>query len=44
MILDIEHNKFGTEVASRAAKRLKTKDLWKLGNIRKMSNVGGGAT
>ena len=44
MILDIEHNKFGTEVASRAAKRHKTKDLWKLGNIRKMSNVGGDAT
>ena len=44
MILYIEHNKFGTQVASRDAKRLKTKDLWKLGNMRKMSNMGEDAT
>ena len=37
-ILDIKYNKLGTRVASRVAERLK-----KLGNIRKMSNLGGDA-
>ena len=40
MILDIYHNKPGTRVVSGVAERLKTYDLRKLGNIRKMSNVG----
>ena len=39
--LDIYYNKLGTRVPSRFAKRLKTYDLGKLGNIRKMSNFGG---
>ena len=36
-------NKLGTRAASRVAEQLKTQDLWKLRNIRKMSNVGGDA-
>ena len=39
-ILDIQYNRLGTRVASRVAERLKTWDLRKLGNIRKMSNLG----
>ena len=39
--LDIHYNKLGTRVPSRFAKQLKTYDLGKLGNIRKMSNFGG---
>ena len=42
-ILDIQYSKRGIRVASRVAKRLKTQDLRKLGNIRKMSNLGGDA-
>ena len=37
-ILDIQYNKLGTRVASRVAERLR-----KLGNIKKMSNLGGDA-
>ena len=42
-MLDIQYNKLGTRVASRVAERLKTQDLRKLRNIRKMSNLGGNA-
>ena len=42
-ILHIYDNKLGTRAASRVAEQLKTQDLWKLQNIRKMSNVGGDA-
>ena len=38
---DIFYSKLGIRVASRVAKRFKTQDLSKLGNIRKMSNLGG---
>ena len=42
MTLDIYYNKLGTPVpSSRVAERLKTYDLRKLGNIRKMPNFGG---
>ena len=34
-------SKLGTPVASRAVEQLKTKDLRKLGNIKKISNLGG---
>ena len=40
MIIDISYNKLGTRVALQVAERLKTLDLRKLGNIRKMSNLG----
>ena len=43
MILDIQHNKVATRVASRANERLQTQDLRKLGNIRKMSNLSADA-
>ena len=43
MILDIQHKNLGTRVASQVAERLESKDLRKLGNVRKMSNVGGDA-
>ena len=39
--LDIQYSKLGIRVASRVAERLKTQDLRKLGNIRKISNLGG---
>ena len=39
--LDIWNNKLGTRVASRVAERLKTEDIRKLGNIRKISILGG---
>ena len=40
-ILDFQDNKLGTRIASRVAERLKDlTDLRKLGNVRKMSNVG----
>ena len=39
--LDIQQSKLGIRVASRAAERLKTQDLRKLGNIRKISNLSG---
>ena len=40
--LDIYYNKLGTPVpSSRVAEQLKTYDLRKLGNIRKMPNFGG---
>ena len=42
-ILDIYHSKPATRVASRVAEWLKAKDLRKLGNIWKMSNLGGDA-
>ena len=42
-ILDIYYNKLDTRVASRVAKRLKTQDLRKLGDIKNMSNLGEGA-
>ena len=40
MKLDIwyKYNKLGIVVGSRVGKRFKTKDLRKLGNIRKVSN------
>ena len=38
--LDIQYKKLGIRVASRVTERLKTQDLRKLGNIRKMSNSG----
>ena len=39
--LDIYYNKLCMWVASRVAKRLKTYNIRKLGNIRKTSNLGG---
>ena len=39
--LDIQHSKLGVRVASRDAEQLKTQDLRKLGNIRKISNLVG---
>ena len=43
-MLDIYHNKLGTRVASRVAEGTKTYErLRKLGNTRKMSNLGGDA-
>ena len=39
--LDIQYSKLGIRVTSRVAKQLKTQDLRKLGNIRKISNLGG---
>ena len=39
--LDIQYSKLGTRVTSRVAERLKTQDLRKLGNIRKISSLGG---
>ena len=39
--LYIQHTKLGTRVASRVAERLRTQDLRKLENIRKISNLGG---
>ena len=39
--LDFQDNKLGTRIASRVAERFKDlTDLKKLGNVRKMSNVG----
>ena len=38
---DIQCNKPGKQVASQFAEQLKTLDLRKLGNVRKMSNLGG---
>ena len=43
-ILDIYQNKLGTGVASWVAKRLGIEDLKKLGNIKRMSNLGWDAT
>ena len=42
--LDTQYNKFkfGIRVVSRVDKRLKTQDLRNLGNIRQISNLGGG--
>ena len=40
-ILDIWHNKLATRVTSQVTEWLKTQYLRKLGNIRKMSNLGG---
>ena len=39
-VFDIWHIKLSTRVASQVAEQLRTSDLRKLGNIRKMSNVG----
>ena len=39
--LDIQYSKLGIRVASRIAERLRTQDLRKLGNIRKISTLGG---
>ena len=39
--LDISYSKLGIRVASRVTKRLKTQDPRKLGNITKISNLGG---
>ena len=39
--LGLQYNKLGTRVVSRVAESLRTQDLRKLGNIQKMSNVGG---
>ena len=39
--LGIQYSKFGIQGASRVAERLKIQDLRKLGNIRKISNLGG---
>ena len=38
--LSILYNKVGIPVASQVSERLKTEDLRKLGNIRKISNLG----
>ena len=38
--LDIQYSKLGKRVGSRVAERLKTQDLRKLGNIRKISDLG----
>ena len=40
MKLDIYYSKLGIRVSSRVAERLKTYDPRKLGNIRKISNLG----
>ena len=39
--LDIYYSKLGMRVASRITERLKTYELRKFGNIRKMSNLNG---
>ena len=39
--LDIQYSELGIRVASRNAERFKTQDFNKLGNIRKISNLGG---
>ena len=39
--LDIQYSKLGIRVASQVVKQLKTQDLRKLRNIRKISNLGG---
>ena len=39
--LDIQYSKLGIRVASRVAEGLNIQDLRKLGNIRKISNLGG---
>ena len=38
----IQYSKLGVRVASRLGKRLKTQDFGKQGNIKKISNLGGG--
>ena len=42
VVLDIYHDKHGIPISQRVAKRFKTKDLIKLGDIRKISKLGGG--
>ena len=42
-IIDIFHKKLGTRAASRVVKQLKISDPRKLGNIRKMLDVGADA-
>ena len=40
--LHMQYSKLDTRVASQVAERIKTQDLRNLGNIRKISNLGGG--
>ena len=42
VVLDIYHDKHGIPISQRVAKRFKTKDLIKLGDITKISKLGGG--
>ena len=39
--VDVQYSKLGIQVTSRVAERLKTQGLRKLGNIRKISDLGG---